>query len=142
MGLASSTDQSLLTIVYVSAATHPMSEDALAALLAQARENNARHGITGVLLYHDGNFMQLLQGPAGDVRTIYSAIECDPRHHMVIPIVDETGLPREFTDWAMACGQLDARRWAALMSELSPDGSALSDGSAASVLKSFWKEGA
>jgi hypothetical protein len=142
MVISSSADQEVLTIVYVSAATHPMSEDELAVLLNQAREKNAMHGITGVLLYHDGNFMQLLQGPEGDVRAIYAAIESDPRHHMVIPIVDETGLPREFADWAMACGRLDARAWEALMKQLSPDGSALSDGSAASILKSFWKEGA
>ncbi|MDQ5882224.1 MAG: hypothetical protein QG616_2056 [Pseudomonadota bacterium] len=142
MVISSSADQEVLTIVYVSAATHPMSEDELAALLKQARENNASHGITGVLLYHDGNFMQLLQGPVSDVRNIYSAIESDPRHHMVIPIVNETGLPREFADWAMACGRLDARAWETLISKLSPDGSALSDGSAASILKSFWKPGA
>lgn len=141
MVISSSTDQEVLTIVYVSAATHPMSEDELAALLNQARENNASHGVTGVLLYHDGNFMQLLQGPVSDVRNIYSAIESDPRHHMVIPIVNETGLPREFADWAMACGRLDARTWETLISKLSPDGSALSDGSAASILKNFWKAG-
>ncbi|MBK9447358.1 MAG: BLUF domain-containing protein [Betaproteobacteria bacterium] len=142
MVVHSSADQAVLTIVYVSAATHPMSEEGLAALLKQARENNASHGVTGVLLYHDGNFMQLLQGPADDVRNIYAAIESDPRHHMVTPIVDETGLPREFADWAMACGQIDTRTWETLMVKLSPDGSALSDGSAASVLKSFWKAGA
>jgi hypothetical protein len=141
MVLSSSADQEVLTIVYVSAATHPMSDDGLAALLKQARENNARYGVTGVLLYHDGNFMQLLQGPADDVRKIYSAIESDPRHHLVIPIVNETGLPREFADWAMACGQLDARTWESLISQLSPDGSALADGSAASILKTFWKPG-
>ena len=141
MVISSSADQEVLTIVYVSAATHPMSEDELAALLNQARENNASHGVTGVLLYHDGNFMQLLQGPVGGVRAIYLAIESDPRHHMVIPIVDETGLPREFAGWAMACGRLDARAWEALVSKLSPDSSALADGSAASILKNFWKAG-
>lgn len=134
-------DQTLLTIVYVSAATRKMTDAELLALLKQAREVNASHGVTGLLLYNDGNFMQLLQGPAADVRNIYSAIESDARHHMVIPIVDETGLPREFADWSMAWGQLDARAWEALMSELSPDGSALSDGSVASLLKSFWKPG-
>jgi hypothetical protein len=118
-----------------------MSEDELAALLKQARENNTHHGVTGVLLYHDGNFMQLLQGPVDHVRNIYSSIELDTRHHMVIPIVDETGLPREFADWAMACGRLDARSWEALMKQLSPDGSALSAGSVAGLLKSFWKPG-
>jgi hypothetical protein len=141
MEIDSSADQEVLTIIYVSAATHPMSQDELAVLLKQARENNARHGITGVLLYHDGNFMQMLQGPADGVRNIYAAIESDPRHHMVIPIISETGLPLEFADWAMACGRLDAHGWETLMSKLSPDGSALSDGSAASVLKTFWKAG-
>ena len=136
-----SADQEVLTIVYVSAATHPMSEDQLAALLEKARENNAKLGVTGVLLYHDGNFMQLLQGPVASVRKIYSAIESDPRHHMLIPIVEESGMPREFADWSMACGRIDARAWEALMLQLSPDGSALAPGSAASTLKAFWKAG-
>lgn len=134
-------DQDVLTIVYVSAATRQLSEEALAALLMQARANNARHGVTGVLLYNDGNFMQLLQGPEDAVRNIFAAIKADARHHMVISIVDETGLPREFADWSMACGRLDARTWEALMSQLSPDGSALSAGSVAGILKSFWKRG-
>lgn len=137
---ASSADRNVLTIVYVSAATRPMSEDELDALLTQAREKNARLGITGILLYHDGNFMQMLQGPQDAVRALYAAIEVDPRHHMVITLVDESGLPREFADWAMACGRLDAQEWKSLMSKLSPDGSALKDGSVASILRAFWAE--
>lgn len=136
----SSSEQNVLTIVYVSAATRPMSEDELEELLTQAREKNSRLGITGILLYHDGNFMQMLQGPQDAVRALYASIEVDPRHHMVIPLVVESGLPREFADWAMACGRLDAQEWKSLMSKLSPDGSALKDGSVASILRTFWTE--
>ena len=47
-------------IVYVSSATRPFQEAELQDLLLKARENNARLGVTGMLLYIGGNFMQLL----------------------------------------------------------------------------------
>ena len=49
-------------MVYVSAATAPLDADALLALLTRARDKNQRLGITGLLLYRDGDFIQLLEG--------------------------------------------------------------------------------
>ena len=52
----------MIALVYVSAARKLFDEAELSALLTQCRANNARLGVTGVLLYADGNFMQALEG--------------------------------------------------------------------------------
>ena len=49
-------------LVYVSAATHAFTKSELLELLNKARANNQRLGITGLLLFKDGDFIQLLEG--------------------------------------------------------------------------------
>ncbi len=61
-------------LVYVSSATRPFSGEDLRALLATCRKNNAELGVTGMLLYKDGNFMQVLEGDEEAVRGLYEKI--------------------------------------------------------------------
>lgn len=129
---------SLLTIIYVSAAREPMSDAQLENLLRVAQARNARLGITGLLLYRDGNFMQLLEGPEAAVKEVFRAIEQDPRHHMVTRILDESGLPREFAGWSMAFGRPDDSAWNALMASLQPEGESASPDIAKELLHAFW----
>ena len=77
-------EDGLITVAYVSSATHLMTEDELAAILDVSRERNARDGITGLLLYSDGDFIQVLEGPEAPVR---AAGERAQRH----PVVDDAG---------------------------------------------------
>jgi hypothetical protein len=53
----------MFRIVYVSAASEPFSDQQLKELLQKSRQNNVAAGITGMLLYKDGTFMQTLEGP-------------------------------------------------------------------------------
>lgn len=91
----------LITLIYGSTATHPMSEAALLALLEQAKTNNAQHEVTGLLLYKDSNFLQVLEGEAEAVDAIFAQIENDPRHHSVVKIFRRPIDHREFSDWKM-----------------------------------------
>jgi hypothetical protein len=52
----------MFSIVYVSSALKPFSKTDLLTLLEKSRENNTSLGISGMLLYKDGNFMQVLEG--------------------------------------------------------------------------------
>lgn len=91
----------LLSMAYVSAATAPMSDDDLAALLAAARSNNARDGLTGALLYSGERFVQILEGPDAAVRSKMDAIVSDPRHRS-LEIMREQEVPeRQFPEWTM-----------------------------------------
>jgi hypothetical protein len=92
----------LRRLIYVSTARRLMSDQELIALLRQARENNARFRLTGLLLYVSGNFIQMLEGEPIAVADLYARIARDPRHHTCIPMLDEEAEGRLFPEWSMA----------------------------------------
>ena len=67
-------------LVYVSTATEPFSSEELTRLLETSRKNNTADGVTGMLLYHDGNFFQVLEGDRDAVIGVFRRVERDPRH--------------------------------------------------------------
>ncbi len=89
-------------IAYFSSATHLMSSEELHRLLDESRVHNAASDITGMLLYKEGNFLQILEGEELVVRQLFQKIQRDPRHKGVIVVVDEAIPGREFPDWQMA----------------------------------------
>jgi hypothetical protein len=89
-------------LVYVSDAAEKVSKDDLLAILAESRENNAAAGITGMLLYKDGTYMQVLEGEEDAVRSLYARIRRDPRHKGVVTLVEGRTDRRSFGDWSMA----------------------------------------
>ena len=93
-------------IVYVSAATRLLDQSALLSLMDQARGKNQRLGITGMLLYRDGNFIQLLEGEEAAVKAVYRSITADPRHTGIILLLEEGTDCRLFADWSMGFGDL------------------------------------
>lgn len=100
--------EDLLGLVYVSSATHWLSPAELQNLLERARERNVREGITGVLLYSYGNFMQYLEGPADGVARVYDSIRSDTMHSGIIELLREPIRAREFDDWAMGFRDISA----------------------------------
>jgi hypothetical protein len=99
----------MLQLVYISAASAAFTSEALRALLTKARLRNSIYGVTGVLLYHHGSFLQILEGPETGVELIYASIQRDARHSNPKILNRETILRREFEDWSM--GFIDASRW-------------------------------
>lgn len=134
-------DGELLTIIYVSSARQLFTDEALETLLLKARSANAANAISGLLLYQDGNFMQLLEGPQAAVSELYAAIRQDPRHHDVVTLIEETGLPREFSAWSMAYRKLDNTRWNALLESISNDDQRQRASLAKRILRDFWRAG-
>ncbi len=95
-------------LVYISSATQPFSVDDLSTLLAVSRKNNAELGITGMLLYKDGNFMQVLEGDERTVRALYEKIGVDPRHSGEITLLQGFVDERQFPDWSMGFRDLNS----------------------------------
>jgi hypothetical protein len=95
-------------LVYVSSATRPFSGEDLRVLLETCRKNNAELGVTGMLLYKDGNFMQALEGDEGAVRRLYERIAADPRHGGEITLQQGFAEGRQFSDWSMGFRDLDS----------------------------------
>lgn len=99
-------------LVYVSGAAEKFTPQSLEELLAQCRERNAADSLTGLLLYHDGNFLQTLEGEKDKVEACFARIEKDPRHTGCILLHAAEIEARSFADWNMAYvafDQLDER---------------------------------
>jgi hypothetical protein len=91
----------IVSLTYMSTASTPFDSKQMAALLQQSRENNERNGLTGMLLFKNGRFMQVLEGAEKDVRDRYAVIAADPRHTDLKTLVDESIERRRFPQWTM-----------------------------------------
>ena len=98
----------MICLVYASAATRRLGDDDLLDLLRVSRRNNARTGITGLLLYKDGTFMQALEGEQRTVLDLYGTILRDDRHRTVVSLIRFAITERFFPDWSMGFEQLSA----------------------------------
>lgn len=108
-------------IIYMSWATREMSHTDLVALLQQARTTNEQLGITGVLVYGDQQFMQLLEGEQPVISTLYQRIAQDSRHRNVFKMADKAIQERTFQDWAMAFHVVSGEQLGELTGYLPPD---------------------
>ncbi len=136
----------LWAIVYVSKAARAVTRDDLLHILEGARRRNAEEGITGVLLYANGYFMQYLEGPEAGLHKVYAIIKTHPLHYGLIDLVREPVPAREFAEWSMACHVVGtgsesplSDRYELLASRM---GAVVSTRSAAcSLVSHFWAEG-
>ena len=99
-------DETFRSIVYVSTATRGLNTEELEELLDVSRRYNQREGITGMLLYVEGNFMQAIEGAHDRIGDLYKRLERDPRHHNITKLVDEPIAQRQFAQWLMAFRQV------------------------------------
>ena len=101
----------LISIIYTSSAVRLLKESDLETLLMKARKRNDEFGITGLLLYCDGNFMQYIEGHEVGLLKIYDIIKHDPLHHRLIELANQLIPEREFADWSMAYHRVTAPEW-------------------------------
>ena len=99
--------EALYHLGYVSTEAVKFSDEALIALLTEARNANTDRNVTGLLLYREGSFYQVLEGSESDVMATFHDIEGDPRHKEVRVLFDGETESREFADWQMGFLNLD-----------------------------------
>ncbi len=97
----------LYQFVYTSTATGPLSRAELVELLKGSVRRNTRAGITGLLLFQSGTFMQALEGEKAVLVDLFEKISRDPRHHNIIRLIQGPIQERNFPDSAMAFRDLD-----------------------------------
>jgi hypothetical protein len=73
----------------------------LATLLAECRDKNSKAGLTGMLLYSDGTFFQVLEGDRPVVEALFEKLGKDKRHERVTKIILEPIEERAFAQWTM-----------------------------------------
>lgn len=99
----------MIHLIYASSATRLMPNDELTALLKKARENNAKRDISGMLLYRNGNFVQVLEGPEQEVDQVFEVIKKDPRHFDVTLILRRPIQKRDFEEWEMGFNGIEEK---------------------------------
>jgi hypothetical protein len=102
----------LRQLIYMSTLTEGFQNE-LPSILASAVKNNASCGLTGMLLYADGNILQVLEGEEADLAAMYQRIERDPRHFGIFVLTDEKTSSRQFAAWSMGYRVLSAAELAA-----------------------------
>jgi hypothetical protein len=95
-------------MTYVSSATTQFSNDELVDLLDISRRNNELSNITGMLLYKEGNFLQVLEGEKSAVKALFEKVSRDPRHKGVLVLLEGEIDQRDFPDWSMGFKNLTA----------------------------------
>ncbi len=98
----------LVRLMYASRATAAPADGDLAAILKASREHNPAEGITGLLCFTDGTFVQVLEGGRNAVNARYKRIVEDARHRDVILLGYEEIAERAFAGWTM--GQVNLHR--------------------------------
>ena len=94
-------------------------------LIATSRSNNARDGITGVLLYSGESFLQIIEGRDAAIGHLWRRLLLDDRHRELTTLFERSG-DRWFDDWrAGYVAELklgpQLLRWRALAPSLPPD---------------------
>jgi hypothetical protein len=98
----------LVRLMYASRAMSTVDQEALHAILHQCKARNPDAGITGVLCFSEGIYLQVLEGGRSEVNALYNRIAADPRHTQVeLMSYQEIG-ERRFAGWSM--GQVNMAR--------------------------------
>ncbi len=94
----------LRRLVYVSSNTIPAAifDSEVQAILKIANEKNSKNNITGALLFNDGYFAQVLEGPIEAVEKLFERIQEDTRHNDCSVLCCEPTTTRKFMKWSMA----------------------------------------
>ncbi len=98
----------LVRVIYVSTANHAVDASALQDILEASVRNNEPSGLTGMLLYAGGSFMQVLEGEEEAVDATLARVHRDPRHSDVFEIDRSPIDERAFANWRMGFRRLDA----------------------------------
>lgn len=98
----------LVRLMYASRASASIDQEELQSLLRQCKSANPRQGVTGVLCFSSGIFMQVLEGGRMAVNHLYNKIVSDPRHTDVVLLDYAEIRERRFAGWSM--GQVNLQR--------------------------------
>ena len=98
----------LVRLMYASRALAAVDQEELLAILKKSKANNPKAGVTGVLCFSEGIFMQVLEGGRSGVNKLYNRIASDARHSDVVLLNYEEIAERRFAGWSM--GQVNMAR--------------------------------
>ncbi len=136
----------LFSLVYISTAARRVGLNDIEHLLVSAQRRNQTEGVTGLLLYASGSFMQYLEGPQANLARVYAVIKADPLHYGVVDLLRGPVGARLFRDWSMAFHLVDGFGQAASTAQDEwfyecVAGAASDTAPACRLLTNFWQRG-
>jgi hypothetical protein len=135
-------EANLVHYIYASSLSEGYDSSELDLILKKARHNNEELDVTGMLLFDQGSFFQVLEGEEPVVASLYEKISLDERHSNLVKIIVEPIEERSFWNWSMGVAHLTRRELAAIpgMNDFFADGHSLAQldfGRAKSLLAAF-----
>lgn len=98
------------TLIYRSRALHHFSQTEVEQLAAKAFTNNVKLNVTGILLFDGDYFLQVLEGPAAAVDTVFRKLSLDSRHDNIVMVLHGKEAKRRFGSWGMYYVNLNEHR--------------------------------
>ncbi|WP_351125024.1 BLUF domain-containing protein, partial [Shewanella sp. T24-MNA-CIBAN-0130] len=99
----------LYHLIYASQETHKMGEDEILELLSKSKLANDKLSITGMLLYDERSFFQVLEGDKEIIENLFAHIAKDKMHEKVTKIIFEAIPERNFSKWSMGYSIVSSR---------------------------------
>lgn len=91
----------MLRLIYTSRARPDLSSAEINDILSIARRKNAKDSVTGMLIFAEGHFLQVLEGEADKVDACFERVRRDPRHDTVQVLSRAPAQSRAFSKWLM-----------------------------------------
>ena len=98
----------MFELVYCSVAQSNLTSQDIQDILETSKKFNSDNQITGCLLYHDHEFLQVLEGDQQVVQDLFISIKKDLRHFNVLLLAEGEKESRTFAKWSMAYLELNA----------------------------------
>lgn len=95
-------EEKIYHLSYVSTGCDCLKYENIKSILESSNQNNKENGITGILVYCNKHFFQILEGEENSVKELYETIAIDSRHDNVIKIHEGIIENRNFANWSMA----------------------------------------
>ena len=87
------------TLCYVSSCNDDLSARDLEQLFHVNKRNNIELNISGILVYNNGNFLQILEGDEQKIINLFKKIRVDKRHSHIIELISSHKSERIFDDY-------------------------------------------
>jgi RecJ-like exonuclease len=132
----------LIHKIYASREKHQFSNQDIIEMVKKAQDKNKTLEITGMLLYENGSFFQILEGTEDVVEDLFKKISEDERHTNIVEVISEYIHKRSFEEWSMGYAILSKEEIAKIdgMNDFFVDGNCLAEiskGRAKKLLKGF-----
>ena len=88
-------------LIYLSSASQFLNKEELNSLLTKSRIKNSINNVTGILIYIDGDIIQVLEGEKEVIHNLFNIIKLDERHRTIINVFDDAVETTMFENWSM-----------------------------------------